>query len=416
MEVKSGGNHGVYEFLFRNMEVPEGLGVNIHFTDPRPGEMAMLAASGVRWVRMDILWPRIEIKKGQYDFSAYDRLMDALDAHGIRALLIFDDINDLYDDGYFPRSDEARAAFVRWAVASVTRYRGRGVLWEMWNEPNVADGRHKPREKEDYIRLALEVGEALRQAAPEEAYIGPATSLIDQPFLEACFEAGLLNYWWAVTVHPYRFKNPETVIPDYEELRALIARYTPPGRTVPVIQGEWGWASSGYNQNVLWFREEMNDVIQGRLLARQWLVNLACGIPMSIWYDWHDDGADPQNPEHNCGMVRHPYHEGRDPVYDPKDTYLAARTLTHTLQGFRFSHTVVTENPDDQIRVFRKGNQVCVAAWTTGRVPRTAPIPVEGACDVISHTGEHLPPPPVLRGEAQLALTEAPRYLLYTRA
>ena len=33
--------------------VPEGLGVNIHFTDPRPGEMEMLAAAGFRWVRMD---------------------------------------------------------------------------------------------------------------------------------------------------------------------------------------------------------------------------------------------------------------------------------------------------------------------------------------------------------------------------
>ena len=86
-----------------------------------------------------------------------------------------------------------------------------------------------------------------------------------------------------------------------------------------------------------------------------------------------------------------------------------------------FSHAKIEQygvgnNKRNDLRVFRKGDQVCGAAWTTGRVPRTAPIPVEGACDVISHTGEHLPPPPVLRGEAQLALTEAPRYLLYTRA
>ena len=30
-----------------NPVLPEGLGVNIHFTDPRPGEMEMLAAGGV---------------------------------------------------------------------------------------------------------------------------------------------------------------------------------------------------------------------------------------------------------------------------------------------------------------------------------------------------------------------------------
>ncbi|MCC7498881.1 MAG: hypothetical protein IT160_14965, partial [Bryobacterales bacterium] len=30
------------------LTVPNGLGVNIHFTNPRPGEMEMLAAAGFR--------------------------------------------------------------------------------------------------------------------------------------------------------------------------------------------------------------------------------------------------------------------------------------------------------------------------------------------------------------------------------
>ncbi len=29
-----------------------GLGVNIHFTDPKPGEIKMISAAGFRWVRM----------------------------------------------------------------------------------------------------------------------------------------------------------------------------------------------------------------------------------------------------------------------------------------------------------------------------------------------------------------------------
>src|SRR6185295_8981306 len=36
--------------------IPDCLGVNIHFTDPRPGEMKMLADAGFRWVRMDFHW------------------------------------------------------------------------------------------------------------------------------------------------------------------------------------------------------------------------------------------------------------------------------------------------------------------------------------------------------------------------
>jgi len=57
--------------------VPEGLGVNIHFTDPKPGEMDMLSQGGFRWVRMDFAWDATERERGRYDFSAYDRLGEA---------------------------------------------------------------------------------------------------------------------------------------------------------------------------------------------------------------------------------------------------------------------------------------------------------------------------------------------------
>src|SRR5450755_172747 len=55
-----------------------GLGVNIHFTDPKPGEIKMIAAAGFRWVRMDFVWEQTEKTRGHYDFTAYDRLLDSL--------------------------------------------------------------------------------------------------------------------------------------------------------------------------------------------------------------------------------------------------------------------------------------------------------------------------------------------------
>ncbi len=47
-----------------------GLGVNIHFTDPRPDEIKMIADAGFRWVRMDFVWETTEKTRGRYDFSA----------------------------------------------------------------------------------------------------------------------------------------------------------------------------------------------------------------------------------------------------------------------------------------------------------------------------------------------------------
>jgi hypothetical protein len=95
--------------------VPEGLGVNIHFTDPKPGEMKMLAEGGFRIVRMDFAWGGTEREKGKYDFSAYDRLTAALQPHGIKALFILDYSNKNYDGGLSPCTDEGRKAFATWA-------------------------------------------------------------------------------------------------------------------------------------------------------------------------------------------------------------------------------------------------------------------------------------------------------------
>jgi hypothetical protein len=48
--------------------VPDALGVNIHFTDPEPGEMKMLAQGGFRWVRMDLAWAGTERDRASTTF------------------------------------------------------------------------------------------------------------------------------------------------------------------------------------------------------------------------------------------------------------------------------------------------------------------------------------------------------------
>ena len=116
---------------------------------------------------------QIEAKKGQYDFSAYDRLLATCDQHHIRAILILDYSNKFYDNDLSPNSEEGRAAFAKWAAESVKHFKGRSVLWEMYNEPNIQFWRPAPK-VEDYIKLAIATGKAIKAAAPDELYIGPA--------------------------------------------------------------------------------------------------------------------------------------------------------------------------------------------------------------------------------------------------
>lgn len=346
----------------------------------------MISDAGFRWIRMDLKWDLTETEKGNYDFSAYDRLMSSLAPFGIRPLFILDYSNPLYDGNAPPRSDAARKAFARWAVAAGKHFANHGALWEIYNEPNHSLFWPPKPKVEDYVALALEVGKAFRQELPNEQLIGPATSGIDFEFLEACFKGGLLEYWSFVSVHPYRQTNPESAAEDYCRLRELIALYAPrtsgaeaAKKQVDIISSEWGYSSVWRN---------MNDERQGQMLARSMLTNLGNGIALSIWYDWQDDGSDLKEPEHHFGTVQNSYYKNRNPVYEPKPAYLAMQTLTKVLAGSQFQRRIDVGSSEDYLLVFESGARMTVAAWTTSSGEHEVTIPLAlGEYKVIRHTG-----------------------------
>lgn len=382
--------------------IPEGLGVNIHFTDPRQGEMKMLAEAGFRWVRMDFSWSGIEKEKGTYDFSLYDNLVDSLNKYHLKALFILDYGNPLYDHGLSPHSSKAVHAFAQWAAASVRHFAGQGFLWEMWNEPNIGFWKPKP-DVNAYIRLALATAKAIQKVTPEEALIGPATSGFPLDFLEACFKAGLLKYWSAVSVHPYRQEGPETVSKDYKYLRQLISKYASPGKTIPVISGEWGYSAA-------W--KGFDSEKQGRMLAREFLTNLSFKIPLSIWYDWHNDGDNPKEAEHNFGTVAYAYHPNENPVYDPKPAYFAIKTLTDALRGFHFDQRINTENPSDHVLLFQKKKEIRIAAWTT-QEPHTIVVRVKHKrYHLLNYKGDATRLVKADKRQLKIKLLKEPQYLI----
>jgi hypothetical protein len=384
----------------------DGLGVNIHFTDPRPGEMEMLAEGGFHWIRMDLTWARTEREQGRYDFSAYDRLLAALRPHQIRALFILDYSNSLYEKDRSVATEEGRQAYARWAAAAAKHFRGHGILWEIWNEPNIQGFWRPEPNVEDYTAMALTAARAIRAVAPDEAIIGPATSTIDLEFLEGCFQAGLLEWWDAVSVHPYRRAAPETAAVEYHRLRQLIDRYAPADESIPIISGEWGYSAAWGG---------FDPAEQGKLLPRQWLTNLSHDIPVSIWYDWHDDGRDPHEPEHHFGTVENQEHPGPEPVYDPKPAYLAAKTLTTMFAGYQFSKRIATGDHTTYALLFQKGDQQRLAMWTTGDQPTKVKIPSRDCrFERISHTGESCSSVSAMNGLLEVTVTDAPQYLVAT--
>ena len=370
--------------------IPDGFGINIHFTNPKPGEIKMLSEAGLRWVRMDLKWDVTETQPGRYDFSEYDRLLEALKPFNIRTLFILDYGNPLYDNGAPPRTETTRQAFTRWAVAAARHFSGREVIWEIYNEPNHSLFWPPKPNAQDYAALALAVGRGFRESVPNEKLVGPATSEIDFDFLETCFKAGLLEYWSAVSIHPYRRNDPETAARDYCRLREMIKTYSARSNVrnsksntqkqdIPIISSEWGYSA-------VW--PGMTKEKQAQMLARSWLTNVSNNISLSIWYDWRDDGLDPNEGEHHFGIVSHSYYEGREPVYDAKPAYLAAKTLTSFFNGYRFEKRLDIGDDEDYVLFFRKGAELRVAAWTTSRSHNLiVPLKV-GRYTSTRHTGE----------------------------
>jgi hypothetical protein len=398
--------------------IPEGFGVNIDFTDPRPGELALLGRSGVRWVRMDLKWDETEKELGRYDFTAYDQLMKSLESERLRVLFILDYGNPLYQNGAPPRTEATREAFARWALAAAKHFGGRGALWEVYNEPNHSLFWPPKPSAQEYVDLALAVGRAFRVGVPDEKLVGPATSEIDFDFVESCFKAGLLEYWSAVSVHPYRRSHPETAAQDYCRLRELINKYAPvktvsgsdrvdAAKQIPIISSEWGYSAAWSN---------LSEDKQGELLARSWLTNVANGIALSIWYDWHDDGANPNEAEHHFGLVSNKYYDGREPVYDPKPAYAAAKALTMFFNGYRFDSRIETSRAEDYLLGFRKGDELRFAAWTSSNRSSDVVIPIAAGDYVgIKHTGQNLGKLASDQKGLALKLTTAPIYFRLNR-
>jgi hypothetical protein len=365
--------------------IREAFGVNVHFVDPDPSEIKTIADAGFRWVRTDFKWELTEVERDKYDFSIYEPLVNDLEKHNLRVLFILDYGNPLYTQGKSVRTAEARAAFARWSVAAAKHFSGRGIVWELFNEPNVPIFWPPAPNVDEYTALASVVANAFKRGAPNETLIGPATSGVEFNFLEHCFRAGLLTEWSAVSVHPYRQQNPETVASEYALLRQTIARYaTAKGggserafgadRAPQIFSGEWGYSS-------VW--RGMNEQKQAEMLARQFLTNIANGIPLSIWYDWRDDGIDAHEPEHHFGLVRYRSENKKD-LFQPKPAYLAAKTLIQHLFGFTFQERVIAGSDDDYVLVFAKGNDRQYVAWTTSLNPHRVTIPAKSNAFVIT--------------------------------
>jgi len=101
--------------------------------------VAVMAKSGIPFVRMDFSWEDIQPSEGEWQFDKYDRIVKLLTDNNIRILGIVSysatwaSSNKDHLWNYPPKDDKY---FTDYAVAVISRYKNKVKYWEVWNEPD----------------------------------------------------------------------------------------------------------------------------------------------------------------------------------------------------------------------------------------------------------------------------------------
>ncbi|NYH27173.1 glycosyl hydrolase family 5 [Paraburkholderia bryophila] len=255
---------------------------------------------GFSFIRADLFWSEVDTKDG-WQFSRYDTLVSDLAARGLGALFILGYGNDLYGPHQPPTTPLQLAGFSRYVHESVSRYRDADVRFEVWNEEDSKSFWLTEPSPAAYGQLLNTALRAAKSANPDAVVAMGGVQQVNRDFIRA-----VGNVWQvepdAVSVHPYRQEEPESVFSDYRHLSQDLAAY----RKVPAIWAtEWSYPSYGYSYvaDIADGHSPEARARQARYVVRRFLTDWIAQIGLTAYYDIRNDGANPKNMENNFGLL-----------------------------------------------------------------------------------------------------------------
>ncbi len=346
---------------FPHVFIPDGIGVNIHFSGAPERDLKLMDQAHIKLIRADLTWTQVERKKGMYNFSKYDALVDSFEKQGGRILFILDYKNRLYGKEKSIKTEEQINGFARFAGKAAQRYRGRCIIWEIWNEPNIKKFWGEEPDPKNYMALVKATCMAIREADPHAIIIAPATVGCDGNFISKCAQWGLMDLVDGISVHPYREGGPETVLKCYANLRKIADKYpSKNGKKPRIISSEWGWGLSYLDLDSI--GKAGAETKQAAYLTRRFCIEAYAGIACAIYYKWRED---------NHGMIRR--------NYTLKPSYTAFKVLNEELSGYckTVTRMEIGNKEKDFVLIFKGDSGSKLVAWTT-EGNTTIAIPMQG--------------------------------------
>ena len=394
--------------------IPSGLGVQLKGHNDDPGNLAHIAEAGFTWVRRGFIWESIEKEKGSYDFSRADAFLNDCEANGLTVLACMAFNNKLY--GHV-KDEPARSAYAAWAAAMADHFRGRNIVFEIWNEPNTMTfwGKHGPKGNSpeyagEYTLLVKETTAAMKKVDKDCIILaGSVSNLWSESYnwITYCFRDGMMDLDWDIwSVHPYGLKAPEDYINAYSHVRHLMSEASD-GR---VEKRVWFNSERGFplgkNEGYAGGDPALAEEYQAWHLIRQYLIDRLEGVPVTIWYEWSGN-------------------EGFSLWDGNKESKAlqAFRILAREFNGYKITRRIENGNPRDFILLLEdsRGRRK-IACWTAppemNTVDKTVPHPVtiradglRGKVKVLDLYGD-LSVCKTRRGAMILTVTGSPQYII----
>ncbi|OHB41604.1 MAG: hypothetical protein A2Y13_03930 [Planctomycetes bacterium GWC2_45_44] len=351
--------------------IVDGLGISVHFIKPTvenigyfESQMDQIREMGLKIVRIDIQWRWIDKSKWEYDLQPYHMLVDAAEKRGLRVLALLCAPPQYEEELHGVKTMEDRQKFAEFCARAVSEFKGKGVIWEMWNEPNINDFWPPCSDVNEYMQALISAVTAMRKADPNCNIIAPNIGGLDMEFLESCLKQGLLNQIDAVSVHGY-CEIPEQNFVRYLQLKSLVSSYSVKlDKPMLIVTSELGFPQLHDTPVGGIMRTEDK---QAALIIRSILVDLVAGMPMHIIYTNLEYENPQKSSEASFGVITH--------EHKPKAAYHAIRTLTEQLAGMKFCRTLSACSVDtvdtwqgfidDYVLVFENDEKVTIVTWTT---------------------------------------------------
>lgn len=368
-------------------------GVIVHYTDGSwekfDKSVDLLQQLGVKNVRATLSWEKIEKddKNDIFDFSGYDEWIKGLTERGINIIACFNGFQGHCGlDGKI-NTEEEEKEFLKFASKVIERY-PQIKNYEFINEPNYKLQKYIT---DDDVKWYSDVLKELSNNYDVNVITGGTSTpeadtsdyITSETFYNKLYDNSAYNYILNVNFHPYDSVNSEEQNQRfYKKINTHENLYNEQGGFLNKYVTEYG--VHFYNQN-----KQADKIIQQTVILDKY------NIEKSMLYNFWCVGTDPNNAEHNYGIITNDYL--------PKKSYYALKNYYENTNGSEYIGTVNLKE-GLEAHVYNKDGKPKIIVWSNNS-DNTIQI------DYTGFTAKDIYGKEILNTDGNLNITTSPVYL-----